>query len=84
MRLRVLGAIMIPILDALKRLPCEYPAELLAARRIAYLRQAHELCNPLEARLAAIDTALGQSLDVETVNNLLEEKAEIMIRLECE
>jgi hypothetical protein len=38
--------------------------------------------NPIESRLAAIDDALGSGLDMETVNNLLEEKAEIMIALE--
>jgi hypothetical protein len=38
--------------------------------------------NPLEARLAAIDAALGSGLDMETVNNLLEEKAEIINQLQ--
>ena len=37
--------------------------------------------NPLEARLANIDAALGSGLDIETVNNLLEEKAEILTQL---
>jgi hypothetical protein len=41
-----------------------------------------ELASPLEARLAAIDNALGEVYDRETVNNLLEEKAEILASLD--
>jgi hypothetical protein len=41
-----------------------------------------ELASPLEARRAAIDNALGEVWDRETVNNLLEEKAEIQNSLE--
>jgi hypothetical protein len=37
---------------------------------------------PLEAQLAAIDARLGEPADLETVNNLLEEKADILIELE--
>jgi hypothetical protein len=37
---------------------------------------------PLEARLAAIDARLGEVADMETVNNLLEEKSEILNSLE--
>jgi hypothetical protein len=58
--------------------------EQIAARRAALVAQVREQNNPLEARLAAIDTALGAGLDMETVNNLLEEKAEILNKLEQE
>ena len=58
-----------------------YPPDLLAARRAAFVAQLH---NPMTARLAAIDHALGQEYDLETVNNLLEEKAEILAYLEKE
>jgi hypothetical protein len=59
----------------------DYPADLLQARRAWWQKQIRECNNPLEQRLAAIDAALGSGLDMETVNNLLEEKAEILITL---
>lgn len=72
-----------PVIAALKSLPGgEYPERLLAERRAAFVRQIE--AHPIEARLAAIDAALSEPLDMETVNNLLEEKAELLIRLENE
>jgi hypothetical protein len=67
------------LFDALKRQPAEYPQ--FAARRAAFVAQIQERNNPLESRLAAIDAALGSITDMETVNNLLEEKAEILTYL---
>jgi hypothetical protein len=57
----------------------EYPIVLYQMRRETFLAM---LDTPLEARLAAIDAALGSEYDLETVNNLLEEKAEILVELE--
>jgi hypothetical protein len=65
-----------------------YPPDMQAARRAAFIEQIHAMqpdeCDGPEARLAAIDNALGQEYDLETVNNLLEEKAELQIQLEKE
>jgi hypothetical protein len=55
--------------------------DLLAKRRAWFIDLIHNLNNPLEARLANIDAALGSELDLEAVNNLLEEKAEILTAL---
>jgi hypothetical protein len=52
----------------------------LSARRAAFLAQIARR-GSIESRLAAIDAALGSGLDTETVNNLLEEKAEILTML---
>lgn len=38
--------------------------------------------DPLEARLATIDQMLGEVTDMEIVNDLQEQKAEILIQLE--
>jgi hypothetical protein len=57
-----------------------YPPHLLSARRAAFLAQIARR-GSIESRLAAIDAALGSGLDTETVNNLLEEKAEILTML---
>jgi hypothetical protein len=59
-----------------------YPPELLAKRRAWFVQQIRVYSTPIEARLAAIDARLGETTDLETVNNLLEEKAEILIELE--
>jgi hypothetical protein len=76
------------LLEALADMNPVYPAELKHARRAAFLAQIHAMqpddCDGPEARLAAIDNALGQEYDLETVNNLLEEKAELQIQLEKE
>jgi hypothetical protein len=72
------------ILAAVKQTGVAYPPELLAARRAEFVQQVREHDDLLESRLAAIDNALGEIDDRETVNNLLEEKAEIMKQLEKE
>ncbi len=74
-------------LPSLARQAAEYPPALLAKRRAAFLRQIAERDSVragYEARLAAIDAALGQEWDRETRNNLIEEKAEILMALEKE
>lgn len=56
----------------------EYPTALYAARREWFVEQVQALTHPIEARLAAIDAALGEEYDQEVVNNLIEEKSELI------
>lgn len=67
-------------LAALRKLDADYPEAMKQARREAFVEQIRK--SPLEARLAAIDAALPELQDMETVNNLLEEKADILNQLE--
>jgi hypothetical protein len=75
----LMDADLIAALKSLANIDAPYPEALLAKRRAWFLAM---LDTPLEARLAAIDARLGETNDLETVNNLLEEKAEILIELE--
>jgi hypothetical protein len=79
----VIATDLLDLFDKIAEFKGNYPPELLAARRAAFVQQIHEHDNPLESRLAAIDNALGEINDRETVNNLLEEKAEILTALEA-
>jgi hypothetical protein len=79
-----LPAELAPHIQALRSLHAPYPPARLAARRVWFRSLVRRYKCPIEARLAAIDARLSEVTDMETVNNLLEEKAEIMDRLERE
>jgi hypothetical protein len=90
---RLLAVIRDPIGAQLDELAAAYPTaapedrpELLAqmAELLTMDPDAVDVETGLESRLASIDAALGAGLDMETVNNLLEEKAEILNKLEQE
>jgi hypothetical protein len=72
------------VIAALKQTPADdYPPELQAARRAAFVAQVRERNNPLEARARQIEADLQDPfIDKETALTLLDELAEIITQEE--